>query len=204
MPPVSELDLATSVALGIALAASVGFRVFLPLLIMSAAGYLGYLPLADNLAWLATPTALAMLSVAALVEIAAYYIPGVDNALDALGAPLAVVAGTIASAAVMTDLSPLVKWTTAVIAGGGAAGLIHGAGASLRAGATAGTGGLGNFVVATGELAGALLLPLIALAAPVLAFLLVLVVGIVALRLLRGLSRRTPDAKSTPAEAADG
>jgi hypothetical protein len=59
--------------------------------------------------------------VAAIAEILAYYMPGVDNLLDTIATPAALVAGTIAAAAVVTDLPPVVKWTTAVIAGGGAA-----------------------------------------------------------------------------------
>ena len=64
-------DVALSVVLGIGLAAATGFRVFLPMLIMSGAAYTGHLPLGDSFAWLATPSALIMLSVAALAEIAA-------------------------------------------------------------------------------------------------------------------------------------
>ena len=107
----SELDLVVSVALGVGLAAAVGFRVFLPLLVMSGAAYGGVLPLSDGLEWLATPTALAMLSVAAVIEILAYYLPGVDNLLDTIATPAALVAGTIAAAAVMTDLPPTVSLT---------------------------------------------------------------------------------------------
>ena len=51
-----------------------------------------------------------MLGVAALVEVLASYIPGVDNLLDAVATPAAFVAGTIVSAAVMTDLPPMAKW----------------------------------------------------------------------------------------------
>jgi Domain of unknown function (DUF4126) len=58
--------------------------VFLPLLIVSAAAYTGHLSLGGNFAWLATPSALTMLSVAAIAEILAYYIPVVDNLLDTL------------------------------------------------------------------------------------------------------------------------
>ena len=119
----SQLDVLVSIALGIGLAAAVGFRVFLPLLVVSIAGYSGYLPLSDSFSWLATLPALLMLGVAAILEIAAYYIPGVDNLLDTIATPAALVAGTVVAAAVMADLPPLVKWTTAVIAGGGAAGI---------------------------------------------------------------------------------
>ena len=190
----SESDFALSIALGVGLAAAAGFRVFLPLLVMSAASLTGHLPVGEGLAWLATPTALAMLSAAALVEVLAYYIPGVDNLLDALAAPAAIIAGVIASAAVMTDLPPIVKWTTAVIAGGGAAGLIHGAGAALRASSTLGTGGLGNPLIATAELAGSLVVSLLALAAPLATLALLVVIGLVAVRLLRRLRRATTTA----------
>ena len=180
-------DLAISIALGIGLAAAVGFRVFLPLLVMSAAAWSGHLPLGEDFAWLATTPALAMLTAAALVEIAAYYIPGVDNLLDTIATPAAFVAGVIASAAVMTDLPPLVKWTTAVIAGGGVAGLMQGMTASVRAGSTLMTGGLGNFMVATLEWLGALAVSLLALIVPLAAL---AVVAVLALLALRVLSRR--------------
>lgn len=165
----SNIELAMSVVLGVGLAAATGFRVFLPLLIVSAAAYTGHLPLGENFAWLATPAALTMLAVAAIVEVAAYYIPGVDNLLDTLATPGAVIAGTVVSAAVMADVPPMLKWTAAIIAGGGAAGLTQGITTMLRANSTIFTGGLGNPVIATGELGGALLVPLISLAAPVAA-----------------------------------
>ena len=192
----SEYDLGASIALGVGLAAATGFRVFLPMLVMSAAAYSGHLPLGDSFAWLGTPPALTMLGVAALTEILAYYIPGVDNLLDTLATPAAFVAGTLVSAAVLTDLSPMVKWTTAVIAGGGVAELTQSATAVLRAKSTVFTGGFGNAVVATAEIGGALLLSLLALAAPLAAALLVGVFLWLAFRLLRQLSRRVPPSKS--------
>ena len=187
--PISNLDLALSVALGIALAATTGFRLFLPLLIASAAAYTGHLPLDENFAWLGTPTALTMLGVAALIEVAAYYVPGIDNLLDTVAVPAAFIAGTVLSAAVITDLPPVVKWTAAVVAGGGAAGLTKGVTAMIRAKSTLFTGGVGNHVVATAELGSAILVPLLALAAPFVAFALVILLLWVAFRLLRRLRR---------------
>jgi hypothetical protein len=192
----SDSDLAVSAALGIGLAAATGFRVFLPMLVVSAAAYSGHLPLGHGFAWLGTPSALTMLSVAAVAEILAYYIPGVDNLLDTLATPAAFVAGTIVSAAVMTDLPPMVKWTTAVIAGGGVAGLTQGATAVVRAKSTLFTGGFGNAAIATAELGGALLVSLLALAAPFAALIVVVVFLWLAFRLLRRLSRRSPPSSS--------
>jgi Domain of unknown function (DUF4126) len=189
----SDLDLALSIALGVGLAAATGFRVFLPMLVVSVAAYSEHLPLSENFAWLGTPGALIMLGVAALVEILAYYIPGVDNLLDVLATPAAVVAGTLVSAAVITDLPPMLKWTTAIIAGGGLAGLTQGVTALLRAKSTVITAGVGNPVIATAELGGSLLVSLLALAAPLIALLVVIVFLWLAMRLIRRIARsRSP------------
>ena len=182
-------DLALSIVLGVALAAATGFRVFLPMLIVSGAAYSGHLRLDDSFAWLGTAPALIMLSVAAVVEVLAYYIPVVDNLLDALSTPAAFIAGTIVSAAVITDAPPMVKWTAAVIAGGGVAGLTQGLTGILRAHSTVLTGGLGNFVISTAQLGGAVLITLLALAAPVAAIALVILFLLVVIRLVRRLLR---------------
>lgn len=176
---------ALPIVLGIALAAATGFRVFLPMLMVSLAAYTGHLPLDNSFAWLGTLPALIMLAVAAAAEILAYYVPVLDNLLDTLAAPAAFVAGTIASAAVMVHMPPMVQWTAAVIAGGGIAGLMAGVTGMIRAHSTVLTGGLGNALLATAELAGALLLSILALAAPAAAIGLVLLFLWLSLRLLR-------------------
>ncbi len=191
-------EVALSIALGVGLAAAVGFRVFLPMLVMSIAAYTGHLTLSSGFAWLGSAPALLTLALAALLEIIAYYIPGVDNLLDALATPAALIAGTVVAAAVMVDLPPLVKWTTAVIAGGGAAGLTQGITSLLRLKSTALTGGLGNHIIATGELGGALGVSLLALAAPVLAVALVAVFCWFAIRVLRRLFRKREPAPESP------
>lgn len=127
------------------------------MLVVGAATYTGHLTLDDSFAWLGTPSALIMLSVAALVEILAYYIPVVDNLLDTLAIPAAAVA-------VMTDVPPMMKWTAAVIAGDGIAGLTQVVTGLVRGHSTVLTGGLGNPVIATAELGGALLMTFLALA----------------------------------------
>jgi hypothetical protein len=159
------------------------------MLVASAAAYTGHLPLSENFAWLATLPALILLGVAAAVEILAYYIPGVDNLLDTLATPLAFVAGTIVAAAVMTDLPPMVKWAAAVIAGGGIAGLTQSVTTVVRAKSTVLTGTLGNPAIATAEFGGSLLVSLLALAAPLLTLLAVVLLLWLAVRWLRRISR---------------
>src|SRR5262249_39380233 len=111
----------------------------------------------------------------------------IDNRLDTLATPAALIAGTILSAAVMTDVPPMVKWAAAIIAGGGIAGLTQGLTGMLRAHSTVLTGGIGNPVIATAELGGALLISFLALAAPAAAIALVILFLLLAIRLLRRL-----------------
>jgi Domain of unknown function (DUF4126) len=180
-----EFDSLVSVALGIALAATTGFRVFLPLLVMSVASQTGYLSLSEGFTWLSTSPALVMLAVAAIVEILAYYIPGLDHLLDTIAAPTAIAAGIGVSAAVMTDLSPLLKWTLAILAGGGAAALTQGTTTLVRAHSGIFTAGIANPIVATAELGGAILMSLVSLAAPFIAIALLVLFCLIVFRLGR-------------------
>jgi hypothetical protein len=198
LTPGDGAQLALSIALGIGLAAAVGLRVFLPLLLLSIAAHTGHLPLSSGFAWLSGNSALIMLSVAALLEVLAYYVPGVDNLLDVLAAPAALIAGTVVAAAVMTDLPPMIKWTTAVIAGGGGASLTQGLTALLRAKSTVLTAGLGNHVLSTFELFGALGLALLALFAPLAALAVVVLGAWLGLRLLRRLLRKQQPMTNVP------
>ena len=170
------------VALGVGLAAATGFRVFLPLLVAGIAAHFGHLPLSDGFQWLGSTPALITLSVAAVVEVLAYYIPGVDHALDVLASPATVIAGIVASAAVMTDLPPSIVWPLAIIGGGGIAGLTKGSTALVRAKSGLMTGGLANPVVSTVETAGATGLSLLAIATPVICLVLVAALLIWAVR----------------------
>ena len=128
------------------------------------------------MAWLGSDGALVALATATVIEVSAYYVPWLDNLLDALATPVAMAAGVIAWAAVTHELSPLLRWTLAIVAGGGTAGAVQAGTALLRLSSSGFTAGLGNVVLATGELAGSLVLTLLALVLPPLAAVIVLVV----------------------------
>lgn len=144
-------DLILAVCLGISLSAACGFRVFVPLLAVSLMVNFGHVHVNDSLAWVGSPTALICLGVATLLEIAAYYIPWFDNLMDSVNIPLAVVAGTLITSGMMPDLPGYAQWTIALVAGGGAAGVVSTATAAVRGLSSATTGGMGNCVVATAE-----------------------------------------------------
>jgi hypothetical protein len=180
-----------SLCVGIGLSAACGFRVFVPLLITSIAAYSGHLSLSPGFAWIGTSPALITFSVATALEVAGYYVPWVDNFLDSLATPAALVAGTMITASMITDVSPFLKWSLAVVAGGGAAGVVQASTVFARAASTVGTGGLGNPVFATAELGGSIFTALLALVAPVLAVvLLVVLLAVVARKVIQSRGSR--------------
>jgi hypothetical protein len=136
---------------------------------MSLAAQAGHLTLASGFEWIGTSPALAVFAVATCLEIAAYFIPGIDNLLDTVATPAAIVAGTVVTAAAVSEMTPLLKWALAVIAGGGAAGTVQVATTLTRGASTVTTAGLGNPLVATMELGGALTLSLLAIVLPLIA-----------------------------------
>ncbi len=193
------MDALIGVFAGLALSAAAGFRVFVPLLLTGLASRLGYLQLTSEMAWLGSDAALVALATATVLEVGAYYVPWLDNLLDTLATPTAIVTGVVAWAAFTPELSPLLRWTLAVIAGGGVAGGIQAGTALLRLKSSAFTGGLGNSLVATGELVGSLALSLLGLLVPVVAaVLVVLVLVVLGCRYRRATSRRKAAPYSKP------
>lgn len=168
-----------SIFLGVGLAASVGFRVFLPLFALSLASYNGIWELNANWEWIGSLAAMVTFGVATLVELLAYYIPWVDNLLDSLSFPLTAIAGTAVVVSTVANLDPLLTWSLAIIAGGGTATAIKGASATSRLVSTTTTGGLGNPVVSTIETATATVVSIASILAPVIGVLMVIVILII-------------------------
>ena len=191
------METVLSLCVGVGLAAACGLRVFVPFLIMSIAAGSGHLTLSPGFQWIGSTPALIAFSAATVLEVGGYYIPWLDHLLDTLSTPAAVVAGTIVTASCVTDVSPFLRWTLAVIAGGGAASVIQASTVLGRGASSLTTGGLGNPVFATIELAGSVFTSVLSLIAPYLAIaLLVVGVFLVSWKLLR--LRTTPGRVSTP------
>lgn len=176
------IELLVAVGAGLGLAAACGFRIFGPLLAAAISARLGYLPLTPGFDWLATTPSIVALGTAALLEVAAYTVPWLDHALDTIATPTAVMAGILASAAVLVDLPPSLRWVVSVIGGGGVAGLVQGASVLLRLKSTALTGGFANPLVAVFEAVGGIGLALLAIVLPLLALALVVALLVVVFR----------------------
>jgi hypothetical protein len=187
------MELLLSVCIGLGLSAACGFRIFVPLLITSIAAHSGHLHLASSFDWIGSTPALTAFSIATALEIAGYYIPWVDHFLDTVATPAAVVAGTIITASMVTDVSPFLRWSLAVVAGGGVAGVVQATTVLARGLSLTSTGGLGNPLIATAELGGSIVTALAAIIAPFFALgLIILLLGIAGYKLLRRRSSAAP------------
>lgn len=180
-----------SIFLGIGLAASVGFRIFLPLFALSLSAYFNVWELNDNWVWIGSLPALITLGVATVVEIFAYFIPWVDNLLDTVAVPLAAIAGTAVMVSTVADLDPIVTWTLAIIAGGGTATAIKSTSATGRVASSATTGGLANPILGLVETVVAVVMTAVAIFVPILAVILVVIILFVLFRLYKKLRSKS-------------
>ena len=173
-----------SILIGIALSATCGFRVFVPLLAVNIgtrakdADGQPLIELAAGFDWLSSDIAMMIFLVAAIFEIGGYYIPWIDNLLDSGASPAAIIAGTLITASFITGMDPWLQWLLALIAGGGVAGAVQATTVVTRASSTVTTGGLGNPIVSSVETSGAFLgSALSILAAPISIGVFVLLLG---------------------------
>ncbi len=168
-------DTILSLFLGIGLAASAGFRVFLPLFALSLASHFNFIPLNESWAWVGGIPAMISLGIAMIAEIFGYYIPFIDNLLDTIATPLAAIAGTAAMASTLVHLDPMMTWGLAIIAGGGTATAMQGMTTMTRLASSVNTAGLGNPVVSTAETGTAITLSAFAIFLPIVAIIIVVI-----------------------------
>ncbi|HEV3455681.1 MAG TPA: DUF4126 domain-containing protein [Thermoanaerobaculia bacterium] len=178
------MELFTSILIGLGLAAACGFRVFVPLLVAGLAARFGGLPVVGGFGWIGSTPALVAFSVATGVEIIGYYVPWIDNLLDALATPTAIAAGILLMASTLVDCGPFLRWTLAVVAGGGTAALFQGLTTVARQVSSISTGGLGNPVLATVEGGSSALLAVLAVTLPIVALAVIAVLVVLVIKLL--------------------
>ncbi|WP_298555750.1 DUF4126 domain-containing protein [uncultured Algibacter sp.] len=181
-----------SICLGVGLSASVGFRVFLPLFALSLASYFDVWELNESWQWIGSTAALLTLGVATLVEVFAYFIPYIDNLLDGIAVPLAALAGTAIMLSTVVDLSPVITWALAIIAGGGTAAAVAGSSSITRLASTATTGGIANPVVSTIETGTSVVMSIISIFLPILAVILVIAIFFIIFKLFKKFKNINP------------
>tara|TARA_B100000614_G_scaffold165905_1_gene147835 strand:- start:645 stop:1226 length:582 start_codon:yes stop_codon:yes gene_type:complete len=153
-----------SLSLGLGLAAACGFRVFIPPLMMGVGSRLDLYNLEGSFVWVDDTWAIAIFTVATLLEIGGYFIPWIDNLLDTVATPAAIIGGIfVTSASLEGELDTSAQWTLSVIAGGSVSGVIQLGTVATRAISTGTTGGLANPIISLLEAVASILCILISL-----------------------------------------
>jgi uncharacterized membrane protein len=155
--------------MGISLAACAGLRAFLPLLAVGVAARMGWFPVQDWFAWVGTNEALITFGVASVLEILADKVPVLDNALDAFHTVARPIAGALVAVGAMNQLNPTYAVALGIVLGAPVAGAFHLTKAGTRAASTTMTAGFANPVLSLVEDVVAFFGIVLALVAPVLA-----------------------------------
>ena len=167
-----EAGIIIAAFMGISLAAASGFRVFLPPFLMSLAVKVNLIDIdlvGSQFEFFTSTPAIIILGIATVAEFAAYYTPWIDNILDTIATPAAVLAGIGVTAISLEGSEPIVQWAIAVIAGGGMSATIQTATVATRGISSTFTLGVANPVVATSENIASVALTIIAILFPILA-----------------------------------
>ncbi|MDC0212310.1 DUF4126 domain-containing protein [Euryarchaeota archaeon] len=167
-----EAGIVIAAFMGISLAAASGFRVFLPPFLMSLAVKVNLIDIdlvGSQFEFFTSTPAIIILGIATVAEFAAYYTPWIDNILDTIATPAAVLAGIGVTAISLEGSEPIIQWAIAVIAGGGMSAIIQTATVATRGISSTFTLGVANPVVATSENIASVALTIIAILFPILA-----------------------------------
>lgn len=178
--------------LGLGLASATGLRTFLPLLMLALAAKfeLFGIRLNDQMNWLGSWPAIAVLAVAAVAEFAGDKVPAVDHALNAIGYVTRPIAGAVAAGSVFWGVDPATAAVAGIIVGAPTALAFNAAQTGVRVGSTATTGGLGNPFVSFIEDMLAVLTVIAAFLAPVIIPLVLVILAIVVFRLAKRIRDR--------------
>jgi len=169
------MEVIVAVSLGLGLATASGFRVFLPPFLYGLALRFDYtpidIPMEGVSAWMSSDIGLIVLGAAMVLEVLAYYIPWLDNLMDAIASPAAIISGIVLMSSTLTEMDPIVQWSVSIIAGGSVAGTVQIGTVATRALSTMTTGGIANPIVSTVEGGACIACTILALLLPVLALL---------------------------------
>lgn len=172
------------------LSTAAGLNAYLPLLTVGLlARYTSLIHLEGPYALLSNPVVLLIIAVLALIDFIGDKIPAVDHALHTVGLVIAPIAGAILFMSTNSgagSVSPLLAAICGIVLALGT----HSARATARPLATMTTAGVANPVISFFEDATALVLSVLAILVPVLAFVLVLVFAVLMLMLFRRLAAR--------------
>ncbi|PKH10254.1 DUF4126 domain-containing protein [Planomicrobium sp. MB-3u-38] len=177
-----------AICIGLALSATVGFRIFTPLLITGIFVRADWITLSEGFSWIGSTPALIAFGAATLFEIAVNYIPAIGSFMKVLATPLAAIAGILLTASFIGDMNPLLEWSIAIIGGGGVATASHTAVTAVKGVSEA---AFLSPAVAAAEDATATLVPISIFLIPFLAIIFVVLIPLLIFRFYRKREQRS-------------
>jgi len=184
------VDMTTAVLTGLGLAGAAGLNAYIPLLVVGVLVHLGYLSVAAPFDSLGQTPILIVLAALLAVEFFADKIPGVDSINDIVQTVIRPAAGAFLAAGSLGTLTHLPPWV-GVAAGIITAGSVHGVKAVSRPVINVGTAGIGGPTVSVVEDLVALAASFLAIIAPILLAILVVIGVMFGLRYLRNRQKKS-------------
>jgi hypothetical protein len=182
-----------AVLLGLGLSASTGLNTFIPLLMLSGAARFGIagIELGERFGWLTSDVGLTVLIIAAVVEIVADKVPALDHFLDSLGTFIRPAAATLATAAALTgaDVDPTIAAVVGFLVGTPTSLAFHTMKAGTRVASSAATFGCANPVLSLIEDVVSFGFSILAIFAPLLVPVLLVLLAFVLWRVLKRVRR---------------
>ena len=187
MDPITFL---ISICLAIGLAAACGFRVFIPPFLYGLFYRADLVTLNESWIWMGNDWIIILFGLASLLEISSTFLPWIDNILDIVATPSAIVAGTILASNCLDGIDPGLKWILSLICGIGVTGSFQVSTVVGRGLSSFFTGGLGNPIFALIEDINAIFISIIVILYPILGLLFVLIIAFIIRLSLKKLKNR--------------
>lgn len=193
------MDTSGQFALAYALTTTAGLRGFLTLFAASVAAHYHWIHPSGAFGWLGSETAMIVLGVFSLLELAADKVPAIDHALHAVSFAVRPVAGAILVGGTVHTENPGTLYSLMALGALNSL-IVHSSSAAARAASTLGTLGTANTSISAGEdataIGGIILAFLHPYIAAVLAAVFVLTLLVVAIFVLRAYRHRSTTAVS--------
>tara|TARA_B100001989_G_scaffold22304_1_gene13560 strand:- start:240 stop:815 length:576 start_codon:yes stop_codon:yes gene_type:complete len=176
--------------LAFGLSAACGFRVFIPPLTYGLLYKADLVQLGDGWLWIGSDWVIAVLALTAIIEITGNLVPWLDNLLDVIATPTAIIAGTTLSAASLSEVDPGLKWMLSLMSGVLVTGGFQVTTVGLRGLSSVFTGGLINPIISLVEDLISLVISISIILFPIVGILIVVLISLFLRRIYRRLKKR--------------
>lgn len=200
--PVQLIQAITTLLAALGLSSTAGIRAYLPLLALGIAGDAGIVQMQGSFKDLGSPAVLLVLGILVVGEFIIDKVPVIDHISDLVHTVIRPISGAVIMAGTANPISQQHPWIAALI-GAVLAFAFHGAKAATRPAVSATTAGIGNPVVSIIEDVAAVLMSLLLLFAPIIGFIVILLIAVTFLRFVSRIFRKFTS-KRAPAAPAPG